>query len=129
MARDWWVPASYERLAEKVRAIGREKHPEPADPAKDEHFHIYLKFGKKYDLANRLQTTVFDLRGRGRRVLHPEIQAVKNTALDRERVINYDDQGRRFRMGWRVRCDRAFFRNGVASFVTEPFFGMGWRVS
>ena len=22
----------------------------------------------------------------------------------------------------------AFFRDGVASFVTEPFFGMGWRV-
>ena len=26
VARDWWVPASYERLAEKVRAIGRAKH-------------------------------------------------------------------------------------------------------
>ena len=25
-------------------------------------------------------------------------------------------------------CDRAFFRDGVASFVTEPFFGMGSRV-
>ena len=31
--------------------------------------------------------------------------------------------------GWCLEfCDRAFFRDGVASFVTEPFLGMGSRV-
>ena len=25
-------------------------------------------------------------------------------------------------------CDRPFFRDGVSSFVTDPFFGMGSRV-
>ena len=71
-------------------AIGREKHPAPADPQRDEHFHAYFKFGKKVELADRNHTIVFDLRGRNGRVLHPELQAVKNNAADRQRVINYD---------------------------------------
>ena len=25
-------------------------------------------------------------------------------------------------------CDRPFFRDGVSTFVTDPFFGLGWRV-
>ena len=34
-----------------------------------------------------------------------------------------------FFSGWgREFCDRPFFRDGVSSFVTEPFFGLGSRV-
>ena len=51
---------------------------------------MYFKFGKKVELKDRLHSTVFDLRGRNGRVLHPEIQQVGSTPADRERVINYD---------------------------------------
>ena len=71
-------------------AIGREKHTQPADPQRDEHFHIYLRFGKAVDVADRLHTNVFDLRGRGGRPLHPELQSIGSSAADRERVIRYD---------------------------------------
>ena len=42
------------------------------------------------ELRDRLHSTVFDLTGNGGRVLHPEIQGVKNSPGDRERVIRYD---------------------------------------
>lgn len=51
---------------------------------------MYLKFGKKIDVPDRLHTTIFDMNGAGGRVLHPELQSVKPTPADRERVINYD---------------------------------------
>ena len=40
------------------------------------------------------------------------------------------DIGMRVRVRVRGRefCDRAFFRYGVVSFVTDPFCGTGWRV-
>ena len=85
-ARGW----GHQRCALREYAIGREKHPHPADPARDEHFHVYSKFGKKVELKDRLHSTVFDLQGRNGRVLHPEIQQVGSTPADRERVINYD---------------------------------------
>lgn len=85
-AKEW--ATTRQGLREYV--IGREHHSEPADPARDEHFHAYLKFGKKLDIADRFHSTIFDLRGRNGRVLHPEIQTVLNTPADRERVINYD---------------------------------------
>ena len=85
-ARGW----GHQRCALREYAIGREKHPHPAYPARDEHFHVYSKFGKKVELKDRLHSTVFDLRGRNGRVLHPEIQQVGSTPADRERVINYD---------------------------------------
>jgi hypothetical protein len=70
--------------------IGQELHSQPADPLRAKHMHAYLKFGTKIDVADRHHTTIFDLPGRNGRVLHPELQAVKLTAADRERVINYD---------------------------------------
>ena len=85
-AKEW--ATTRQGLREYV--IGREHHSEPADPARYEHFHAYLKFGKKLDIADRFHSTIFDLRGRNGRVLHPEIQTVLNTPADRERVINYD---------------------------------------
>ena len=70
-ARRWGI----RRDGLREYAIGREKHSEPADPNKDEHFHVYLKYGKKVELMDRNHTIVFDLRGRNGRVLHPELQA------------------------------------------------------
>lgn len=70
--------------------IGREKHNEPAHPDRDEHFHIFLHFGKKVCSRNRRLTTIFDLSGRNSRVLHPEIQSVGRLPGDRQRVIEYD---------------------------------------
>jgi hypothetical protein len=70
--------------------FGREKHSHPTDPLRDEHFHCYLMFGKKVNLRNRRLTTVFDLLGRGGRILHPEVQSVGTLPGDRERVIKYD---------------------------------------
>ena len=47
-------------------------------------------FGKKVNVRNRRTTTVFDLHGRGRRILHPELQSVGSLPGDRQRVIEYD---------------------------------------
>ena len=69
---------------------GRELHPQPADPRRDEHFHCFFAFGKKVHLTNRRTSQVFDLPGRGGRRLHPEIQSVGNLPGDRQRVIEYD---------------------------------------
>ena len=85
-AKEW--TSTHHGLREYV--IGRERHPQPADPARDEHFHVYFKAGKKLDITDRFHSTYFDLRGRAGRVLHPEIQSVLPTPADRERVINYD---------------------------------------
>lgn len=85
-ARTW--AATRDGLREYV--IGKERHIQPADPQRAEHFHVYIKFGKKVDLPNRLHTTLFDLRGREGRTLHPEVQTVLSSPADRERVIRYD---------------------------------------
>ena len=52
-AREW--ASTRQGLCEY--AIGCELHPEPAEPDKDEHFHVYVKFGKKIDVPDRLHTT------------------------------------------------------------------------
>jgi hypothetical protein len=70
--------------------IGKEQHPEPADPERKEHFHAYFKFGSKVEVTDRLHTKIFDLLGMDGRTLHPEVQSVMNTPTDRERVIRYD---------------------------------------
>ena len=70
--------------------IGREQHSAPADPQRDEHFHIYIKAGRKFDAADRHHTTIFDVRGRNGRILHPEVQSVGMLAGDRERVVRYN---------------------------------------
>ena len=49
--------------------IGREKHTQPANAQRDEHFHCYFKYGKAIDVRDRLHTTVFNLCGQGARVL------------------------------------------------------------
>ena len=85
-ARRWGTT----RLGLREYVTGREQHAQPADPQRSEHFHMFISFGKKVDLPDRLRSTVFDLTGRNDRVLHPEIQAVGPTFGDRERVINYD---------------------------------------
>lgn len=82
------LAASRDGLLEYV--IGRERHAEPAHPQRDEHFHVYLHFGKKMRLHNRRTTVVCDLPGRGGRTLHPEVQSVGSLPGDRERVIRYD---------------------------------------
>ena len=69
---------------------GRELHPQPADPNRDEHYHAYFMFGRKVHIKNRRTTTIFDIPGRGGRRLHPEIQSVGNLPGDRQRVIEYD---------------------------------------
>ena len=69
-AKSWGRP----RHGLREYAIGREKHSTPADPQRDEHFHAYIKLGKKVDINDRFRTTSFDLRGRNGRVLHPEVQ-------------------------------------------------------
>ena len=71
-------------------AIGREQHSQPADPQRKWHFHVYLAFGKKVDVQDRLRTTVFDFAGNQRRILHPEVQGIGGLPGDRERVIRYD---------------------------------------
>ena len=70
-------------------SIGREKHESPADPARDEHFHVYVHFDVKIDVKNWRTTTIFDLEGKDHRMLHPEVQKVGGTAGDRHRVITY----------------------------------------
>ena len=70
-------------------SIGREKHESPADPARDEHFHVYVHFDVKIDVKNWRTTTIFDLEGNDHRMLHPEVQKVGGTAGDRHRVITY----------------------------------------
>ena len=67
--------------------VGREKHRKPTDKNKDEHFHVYLSSKEPWDTTNQ---NYFDLRGRDGRRLHPYIQIVPATKIDRERVIAYD---------------------------------------
>ena len=71
-ARSWG--AAHQGLREYT--IGKEIHAAPADPQRDEHFHMHLEFGAKVELRNRLHTTVFC---QGGRVLHPEVQSVGST--------------------------------------------------
>ena len=47
-ARQWG--STRQGLREYV--TGREKHTQPADPQRDEHFHMYVAFGKKVDLPD-----------------------------------------------------------------------------
>ena len=61
-------------------SVGREDHTEPADPERDEHFHLYMKFGKPKDIGNRLTSTVFDVVSAQSNLRHPEIQGVGSTA-------------------------------------------------
>ena len=42
--------------------IGHEQHSQPADPSRPEHFHAYLKFGKKIDISDRHHTTIVEKR-------------------------------------------------------------------
>ena len=70
-------------------STGREKHKEPADPERDEHFHVYVHYDVKIDVKNWRKTTIFDLEGQDQRVLHPEVQKVGGTPGDRHRVIKY----------------------------------------
>ena len=70
-------------------SIGREKHTNPADPQRDEHFHLYLHFNKRKDVANRFTSKVFDIVTGQSNSRHPEIQAVGGSALDREMVVRY----------------------------------------
>ena len=70
-ARQWGTT----RKGLREYVTGREKHTQPADPQRDEHFHMYVAFGKKVDLPDRLRSTVFDLTGRGGRTLHPAIES------------------------------------------------------
>ena len=70
-------------------STGREKHENPADPERDEHFHVYVHYDVKIDVKNWRKTTIFDLEGNDQRVLHPEVQKVGGTPGDRHRVIKY----------------------------------------
>ena len=70
--------------------IGRELHPDPTDPDKDEHFHTYSLFGSRVMVKRWRICKLFDLTGREGRVLHPQIQKVGTTIADRVRVIRYD---------------------------------------
>ena len=47
-------------LREYAFACGREQHPNPADPLRPEHFHLYGEFGKVVDISDRRHTNVFD---------------------------------------------------------------------
>ena len=49
--------------------IGCEKHVDPTIPGRDEHYHVYLHFGKAVDLPNWQRATSFDMHGRGGRCL------------------------------------------------------------
>ena len=69
--------------------LRREKHETPADPERDEHFHVYVHYDVKIDVKNWRKTTIFDLEGNDQRVLHPEVQKVGGTPGDRHRVIKY----------------------------------------
>lgn len=70
--------------------IGEELHSQPADPSRPHHFHAYFKFGKKVAVPDRKRTAIFDLQSqRDGRVLHPELEPVKDWAGDRERVVRY----------------------------------------
>jgi len=66
-----------------------EEHAEPADPERSEHFHVFLHFSQRIHIKNRRTTHLFDLDGRDGRRLHPEVQAVGATVMDRQRVLAY----------------------------------------
>jgi hypothetical protein len=78
-------------------SCGREKHKEPADAERDEHFHIYIHYDVKIDVKNRRTTTIFDLDGQNRRVLHPEVQKVGGTPGDRRVAAQEAAIARRFK--------------------------------
>ena len=84
-ARNW----AQTRHGLREYLIGCEKHVDPTIPGRDEHFHVYLHFGKAVDLPDWQRSTSFDLHGRNGRCLHPQIQQVGRSAADRERVIRY----------------------------------------
>ena len=84
-ARSW----AQTRHGLREYVIGCEKHVDPTIPGRDEHYHVYLHFGKPVDLPDWQRATTFDLHGRGGRCLHPQIQQVGRSAADRERVIRY----------------------------------------
>ena len=84
-ARNW----AQTRHGLREYLIGCEKHVDPTIPGRDEHFHVYLHFGKAVDLPDWQRSTSFDLHGQNRRCLHPQIQQVGRSAADRERVIRY----------------------------------------
>lgn len=77
-------------------SIGTETHATPADARLSKHIHAFLHFSKKVDVTDWRVTTLFDLAGANNRVLHPEVQSVKNTPGDRQRVINYTQKEGKF---------------------------------
>ena len=92
-AREW----ASTRYGLREYVIGKEQHPQPADASRPWHFHLFLAFGKRLDIADRYHSVIFDLLGEGDRVLHPEIQSVLPTPGDRERVIAWAARSRPWR--------------------------------
>ena len=70
-------------------SVGHEIHKTPADPEREDHFHAYVCFRKRKDIANRFTFKGFDIISRNGNLRHPEIQGVGGTALDREKVVRY----------------------------------------
>ena len=70
-------------------SVGHELHKEPADPEREDHFHAYVCFRKRKDIANRFTFKGFDIISRNGNLRHPEIQGVGGSALDREKVVRY----------------------------------------
>lgn len=81
------APAQPNQLMEY--SIGNEKHPQPADPQRQWHKHMYLKYARKVQMRDSRYATTFDMIGIGGRTLHPYVQSVGKTVADRARVIGY----------------------------------------
>ena len=75
--------------------VSVEQHSSPSDPEKAEHYHVYLRISKRWDLRlsplgpKGLTSARFSLEGAGGRTLKPFLVVVGKTAGDKQRLLQY----------------------------------------
>lgn len=73
-------------------SIGDEVHPQPASPLRPRHKHIYVKYMDPINHRDARYCALFDMRGLGGRVLHPQIDGVGPSKKDRSNVVYYSQK-------------------------------------
>ena len=88
-----WSTTGRKRVIEWLGSI--EKHANPAVENADHHWHVYVRFESRLDIANHKQYRGFDIELADGTFAHPDIAAVKLGAPDRTESLLYvaKDQG------------------------------------
>jgi hypothetical protein len=66
-----------------------EIHEDPARESHDHHWHVYIRFTTRVDMADHRTYRQFDITLADNTVAHPDIQLVKQGAADRHRTLEY----------------------------------------